>query len=246
MLIQPATAETIERYIALSQDAPVELSSIANVMPCPPMPFVDPKWHGEVVIFALICWAGETAAGQEVLQPFRDLAKVGGLDAPIADLVQPNPYPSMYPPEDPNYHPLAVSLNLFMDGVDRAKAETIMDRLESLDAPMRVAQLRVLGGAMARVPNDATAFAHRGCRIMVNVAAFYDGEADKQEKMAWVQEFSDAIRDSDDVYVNFLGDEGPERVRAAYPNGSYERLAEIKRRYDPDNLFRLNQNIPPA
>jgi FAD/FMN-containing dehydrogenase len=246
MLFLPATTETIERYVALAEAAPEELSSIANVMPCPPMPFVDETWHGKLVIFGLMCWSGETEAGQTALQPFRDLAKLGGLDAPIADLVKPMPYPEMYPPEDPDYHPTAVSLNLFLDRVDQPTAETIMNRLEALDAPMRVAQLRVLGGAMARVPNDATAFAHRGCRIMVNLAAFYEGEEDRARKLAWANEFSGAIRQSEDAYVNFIGDEGPERVHAAYPGKTYDRLAQIKRRYDPDNLFRLNQNIPPA
>jgi len=81
-----------------------------------------------------------------------------------------------------------------------------------------------------------------------NIAAFYDGsEADRVQKLAWAEELAGAIRQSDDgVYVNFLADEGEARIRAAYPGGTYERLAEIKRRYDPDNLFRLNQNIPPA
>jgi FAD/FMN-containing dehydrogenase len=122
-----------------------------------------------------------------------------------------------------------------------------MDRLEALAAPMRAVQLRTLGGAIARVPDDATAYAHRTSEIMVNVAAFYEGDHDKAEKQAWVEELMAAIHQSDDgAYVNFVGDEGEARVRAAYPGGTYERLAEIKRRYDPDNLFRLNQNIPPA
>jgi FAD/FMN-containing dehydrogenase len=136
---------------------------------------------------------------------------------------------------------------MFIDRVDRPTADLIMDRLEKFDTPMRVAQLRVLGGAMARVPADATAFNHRGSKIMVNIAAFYDGPDDKRVKDAWVDAFLDALTQEDDgAYVNFLVDEGEERIRAAYPGGTYERLAEIKRRYDPTNLFHLNQNIPPA
>jgi hypothetical protein len=112
---------------------------------------------------------------------------------------------------------------------------------------MRVAQLRVLGGAVARVPADATAFAHRASRIMVNVAAFYEGPQDRVVREAWVAEFVDALRQRDTgAYVNFLADEGEARVRAAYPGRTWERLAAIKARYDPTNLFRLNQNIPPA
>jgi hypothetical protein len=250
ILVLPVNADIIERYIALSEEAPDELSSIANVMPVPPLPGVPEEWLGKLGIFALMTYAGEAEEGQRALQPFRDLAKLAGLDAPIADMLRPMTYPEMYFPEDADsdYHPLAVSYNLLLDRCDRPSAQTIMEHLEALDAPMRVAQLRVLGGAMARVRNDATAFAHRASPIMVNIAAFYEGEADRAEKQAWMEGFASAIRQSDGgAYVNFVGDEGPERVRnAVYPGKTYDRLAEIKRRYDPGNLFHLNQNIPPA
>jgi FAD/FMN-containing dehydrogenase len=251
MLFLPATAETIERFVALADEAPEELSTIANVMPCPPMPMVDEAWHGKLVIFGLMCYSGPADAGQAALQPFRDLAKLGGLDAPIADLVRPMTYPEMFPPEDPDYHPLAVSKNLLIDAVDRTTAETMMRFLEALDAPMRVAQIRVMGGAIGRVPWDATAFAHRGWKVMVNVAAFYEDEADRVRKHAWMDEFVDAIRASAGAtgkcaYVNFVGDEGEARLHDIYPDETWMRLRQIKRRYDPNNLFRLNQNIPPA
>jgi FAD/FMN-containing dehydrogenase len=156
-------------------------------------------------------------------------------------------YPEMYPPEEGDYHPTAAARTLFMDVVDRDVAQTIVEYLQASDAPMRVAQLRVLGGAMARVPVDATAFAHRSSRIMANVAAFYEGPDDRATREAWVTDFAAALGGSDGgAYVNFLVDEGEERVRAAYPGSTWERLAEIKGRYDPTNLFRLNQNIPPA
>ena len=100
---------------------------------------------------------------------------------------------------------------------------------------------------MARVPVDATAFAHRHSRIMVNVAAFYEGADDRPRRQAWVSEFADALRQSDDgAYVGFLADEGEERVRAAYPGSTWDRLAAAKAKYDPTNLFRLNQNVPPT
>jgi FAD/FMN-containing dehydrogenase len=179
--------------------------------------------------------------GQAALAPFRALA------TPLADMVRPSTYPEMFPPEDPDYHPTAVSRTMFMDHVDRPVAETIMQYLEASDASLRVAQLRVLGGAISRVPADATAYAHRASKIMVNVAAFYDGDADKPIREAWVAEFSAALNQGDSgAYVNFVGDEGEARVRAAYPGATWDRLARIKAEYDPDNLFRLNQNIPPA
>jgi hypothetical protein len=247
MLFLPATAETIEQFVRLADEAPEALSGIANAMPCPPMPMVDEAWHGRLVIMALLCFAGETDAGQAAIQPFRDLAKLRGLDGPIADMTKPMTYPEMFPPEDPDYRPLAVSMNLLTDEIGRKDAETIMAALGASNAPMRAVQIRVMGGAMARVPVDATAFAHRKRRIMVNVAAFYTDDSDKAEKQAWVEQLTDDLRGDDHgAYVNFVGSEGDERVRDIYPGATYARLTALKRTWDPGNLFRLNQNIRPA
>jgi hypothetical protein len=134
---------------------------------------------------------------------------------------------------------------MFIDRVDRGVAGSVLEYLRASDAPMRVAQIRVLGGAMARVPSDATAFAHRRCRILVNVAAFYNGEADRSVRQAWVTDFANALNQGDSaVYVNFLNNEGPARVRAAYPGSTWDRLTAIKARYDPTNFFHLNENVP--
>jgi hypothetical protein len=159
------------------------------------------------------------------------------------------PYPEIYPPEEEaaDYHPTAVLRTMFVDAVDRDASVAIVEQLEASDAPVRVVQLRALGGAMARVPDQATAFAHRHSRIMANVAAFYDGPADRQRRQAWVDTVAAALQQGDDgAYVNFLAEEGPERVRRAYPGATWDRLVEIKGRYDPTNLFHRNQNIPPA
>jgi hypothetical protein len=241
LLILPATPDTVAGYIAAAEAAPEELSTIANVMPCPPMPFIPAEHHGEVVIFGIIVCVGDLAAAERAIAPFRALA------APLADLVHPIRYPDIYPPEDPDYHPTAVSRNMFIDHVDRPVAALILDQLGASDATMRAAQLRVLGGAIARVPADATAYAHRAKKIMVNLAVFYDGPEDKPRREAWVTEFAGALDQGDDAaYVNFVGDEGVERVHAAYPGKTWDRLAAIKARYDPTNLFHRNQNIPPA
>jgi FAD/FMN-containing dehydrogenase len=241
MLILPADSEVVASFIALAEAAPEELSTIANVMPAPPMPFVPEEHHGRLVVMALLCFAGEADAGERALAPFRALA------TPIVDMVRPISYPEIYPPEDESYHPTAVARTMFIDGVDHGVAETIMKHLEASDASLRAAQLRVLGGAMARVPDDATAFAHRASRIMVNVAAFYEGPEDKVVRQSWVDDFAVALRQEDaGAYVNFLTDEGEARIRDAYPGPTWDRLVAIKARYDPTNLFRLNQNIPPT
>ena len=240
MLLLPATAQTVAGFVAAAEAAPDELSTIANVMPTPPMPFVPEEWHGKLAIMGMLGYAGDAEAGQQAIAPFRALAE------PIADMVRPMPYPEMYPPEDEEYHPLATGRSMFADAVDKDVAEVILDHLGASTAMMAVAQLRVLGGAMARVPAEATAFAHRGRRLMVNVAAVYERIDQGAEHEPWVAEFAAALHQGDGgAYVNFLDNEGQERVREAYPGATWDRLVEVKRRWDPDNLFRHNQNIPP-
>ena len=242
MLVLPATPDTVAGFIAAAEAAPEELSTIANVMTAPPMPFLPEDAVGSIVILGMIGFAGDAEAGERAVAPFRALAE------PLADFVAAGPYSVLFPAEegDSDYHPTAVSVNMHIDHVDRDVAATILDFLEKSDAPLRAAQLRVLGGAMARVPSDATAYAHRSSRIMVNLAAFYEGAEDRAAKEAWVRDFAAALDQGDPaVYANFLADEGPERVRQAYPGSTWDRLVEIKRRYDPTNLFRLNQNVTP-
>jgi FAD/FMN-containing dehydrogenase len=241
MLFLPATPEVIAGFVAEAEAAPDELSTIASVMTAPPMPFLPAEYHGRPVVLALMTYAGDVQAGERAVAPFRALA------TPIADMLRPMEYSGMYPPEEEEYRPKAVFRTMFLDSVDIAAAERIVEQVGSAGAMMSVTQIRVLGGAMARVPADATAFAHRDSRIMANVAAIYDDDADRDRLAAWVDDLSGELRQGDDgAYVGFLGDEGEERVRAAYPGATWDRLAEVKARYDPDNVFRLNQNVPPA
>jgi FAD/FMN-containing dehydrogenase len=240
MLFLPASSDIIASFVAEAEAAPEELSTIANVMPAPPLPFLAPEHHGRLVVMAMLVYAGDVEAGQRAVAPFRALA------TPIADMVRPMPYPEMFPPEQ-NYRPVAVARTMFLGSVDRPAAEAIVDGIERSTAMAGVTQLRVLGGAMARVPGDATAFAHRGSRIMANVAALYQRPEERPEHEQWVRDLARDLSDGDSgAYAGFLDDEGEGRVRAAYPGSTWERLAAIKASYDPDNVFRLNQNIPPA
>jgi FAD/FMN-containing dehydrogenase len=206
------------------------------------MPGIPEELLGKLVVFGFLVYAGDVEAGERAMAPFRALA------APLVDMLRPMEYPEIYPPDDPDYHPTAVGHTMFVDHVDVGVATRIVDYLEASDASMRVAQLRVLGGAMARVPSDATAFAHRSSRIMVNVAAFHDGtDEDRERRTTWVTEFARALQQAEQgAYVNFLGDESEARVRAAFPGPTWDRLVAVKRRYDPTNLFNRNQNIPPT
>jgi hypothetical protein len=188
----------------------------------------------------MLAYTGKVAAGQRAIAPFRALA------TPIADLLRPMPYPQIFPPAQDGFHPVAAARTMFLDSIDRRGAEAIVEGLQAATAPIAVTQLRVLGGAMARVPADATAFAHRESRILANVAAMYERPEERPVHQAWVDGLAAELRQGETgAYVGFLGDEGEERVRAAYPGGSWERLQAVKARYDPTNLFRLNQNVPP-
>jgi FAD/FMN-containing dehydrogenase len=241
MLLLPATPEVIAAFVAEAESAPEELSTIVNVMPAPPMPFVPEEHHGRLVVMATLAYAGPENAGESAIAPLRALAE------PIADLVRPLPYPELYPPEDPEFHPIASIRTMFLDGVDLRAANAIVEHLQAATSPMAATQLRVLGGAVARVPADATAFAHRERRIIANVAAMYGRPEEASTYMPWVDGLAGALDQGDEsAYVGFLGDEGEARVRAAYPGPTWDRLAAVKAQYDPTNLFRLNQNVPPA
>jgi FAD/FMN-containing dehydrogenase len=241
ILMLPATPDVVASFIDAAVDAPEELSTIANVLPAPPMPFVPEEHHGKLVVTALMTFAGEAEAGQGAIAPFRSLA------TPITDMVRPVPYPEIYPPEQPHFHPIATSRTMFVDEIDRPGIEAMLERLETSTAMMRSVQIRVLGGAMARVPKEATAFAHRDRRFMVNVAALYERPEQAEEYAPWVADLAAQLqRGPVGAYVGFLGDEGEARVHDAYPKPTWDRLVEVKSRYDPTNLFRLNQNVRPA
>lgn len=239
ILVLPATPDVIVSFVAAAEAAPDELSTIANIMPAPPAPFIPSERHGQLVVLASLVYAGDVDAGTRAIAPFRALA------TPLADLVRPMPYPEMYAFTEGGGHPVAVFRTLFADAIDRSMAETILDHLRAGIAPMRAAQLRVLGGAMARVSNEATAFAHRRRRIMANIVAMGgqpDGMAAHEE---WATTFAAALRQGDPgAYVNFLGNEGETRLHDAYPGATWDRLVAVKHRYDPTNLFRGNHNIP--
>src|SRR3989441_4336231 len=219
MLVLPATPEVIRSFVAAAESAPEELTTIANIMTAPPLPFLPAEYHGKIIILAMLLHAGSPEAGERAIAPFRALA------TPLADMVRPIRYPEIYPPEEAAYHPLAAGRSLFVDTVDDTTAESVMDHLESATASMAVAQVRVLGGAMARVPVEA------------NEAAGHE---------AWVTRFGSTLQHGvAAVYVNFLGQEGDGRVRDAYPGATWDRLTAVKAHYDPTNLFRVNHNVPP-
>ena len=244
MLLLPATAESVTEFMRLALAAPDELGLIANVMPAPPMPFVPQDWRGELVILGLLAWSGAPQDADAVLAPFRAVA------TPIADFLAPMPYAGLFPPEDPSYRPIATSVTGFARGIDRHTARTALDALSAAirepGVQMAALQLRPLGGAIARVPAEATAYAHREQPVMFNVAAVV-ADVSRLAEQEWVAQLASTIADgTPGAYVGFSIADDPDQVRAIYPGATYDRLAEIKRTFDPDNVFHRNHNVPPA
>lgn len=240
MLMLPASTDVITGLVTAAAAAPEELSVIANIVKAPPMPFIPADQHGKPVVIALMVYAGNADAGERAIAPLRALA------TPLADMIRPIRYPEMYDgPEGPRAA-FDAGTNVLIDAFAPGAAEAILEHLETATAPMAGVQLRVLGGAMARVPEDATAFAHRKANLMMNIAAMYARPEERAEHEAWASSLATALSAGTTAaaYVGFLGDDGEEGVHRAYPPATLERLARVKRQYDPDNLFRLNLNVP--
>lgn len=245
MLILPATADTIAGFVRHAQHAPDELTCIVNVMPAPPMPFLPPEQHGRLVLFALVTFAGTATEAEPVLAPFRALA------TPLADLVREIPYAGMFQPAPEDYRPVAAGRNGYADDFDRTSAQLALDTLTAQlakpEVQMAVAQLRPLGGAIARVSPDATAYAHRQRALMVNVAAIVNRPEELDAQLPWLDALKAALcGGTPGGYANFVYDDGPDRIHDIYPADTYTRLARVKAQWDPDNVFHRNHTVLPA
>ncbi|HEX7102852.1 MAG TPA: FAD-binding oxidoreductase [Nitrolancea sp.] len=237
-LILPATTQVIRRFADYAVTAPDELTMIGSMMRTPPLPMIPAEMHGKPAFFILACYAGDLEEGERVMAPLRELA------APIADTIHPMPYSDIFKLGGEGSQPSPITIKGgFVDELSDGAIETLLDDLFTAFDPFAMVQLRPLGGAIARLPNDATAFAHRDksfALALINIGV-------ERENQQWVDRMWGALKpEVSGAYVNFVGDEGQSRVADAYPPETYARLAEVKRQYDPTNLFKLNQNIQPT
>jgi len=241
-ILLPWSAPAIRRLLEIAHSAPDELTPMPGVMAIPPMDEVPAEYHGRLGLFIELLWAGPTAAGLAAISGLRSLDRV------LLDTVTEKRYPDLFPPPSGN-RSAWTSRSLFMDRFDDETIEVIERHVSTAPPGDALAIFRVLGGAAARVPNDATAYSWRDKSILLWIISDTgsDDATRLPEMTAWASSFQEELRAfGSATYVNFLADEGPEAVPSAYLPGTWERLREVKRRYDPDNLFRLNQNIPPA
>jgi FAD/FMN-containing dehydrogenase len=235
--------EILSFYRDWVQQVPDELTSVANLLTCPPAPFLPEEWHGKPLVAIIPVHCGSLEDGERAVRPLR------GLGEPVADLIGPMPYVAMQSLIDPLWGPGAHSYMKagWMGGLDDAAIDTMIRYRDNVTSPKTEIHVHHMGGAVARVPANATAFGERGAPFLLNVLASTFTADDYDDAVGWAQDLYAAMEPTltGGTYVNFLSNEGGERVRAAYGD-KYERLVALKDAYDPTNLFRLNQNITPS
>jgi FAD/FMN-containing dehydrogenase len=223
--------------------APDELSVTASTFRAPPGMPIAPDRHGELVTMLAVCWAGELAAGERVLRPLRSFGK------PLADLVAPMPYTTLqsgsdaaYPSDQQNYWK-----SHYVDEMTDGAIATIMDHAPRMSSPLSSFYFQHLGGAISRPGIDTAAFGHRHAGFDFAILTAWEDPAEDAEHVTCARDFAAAMQPyATGVYVNNLGVEGADRIRAAYAPATYERLVALKDAYDPHNVFRLNQNVAPS
>jgi hypothetical protein len=225
------------------KDAPEEYGAFPAFQIAPPLPFIPAERHGDTFCAAIVHWSGPLEQGESAMKPFRDLAPV------VAEMVGPMPYPALNAAFDPIFPKGIRSYwkgNFVTELSDAAIEQHLIygPQVPEVSATMH---LYPINGAVHRVGADETAFAYRDATFAtVIVCAWQDPALDK-ERIQWVRDYYQGTAPYSEAggYVNFMADDDQGRVQDNY-GGNFKRLVEVKRAYDPDNLFHLNQNIPTA
>jgi FAD/FMN-containing dehydrogenase len=237
-------SQVLRFYREFAAAAPDELTTIFELSVAPPFPFLPEDVHGEPIVMVGACYAGALEDGVEVVRPLKEFG------SPIADLLEPKLYTALQAMFDPmvphgwqRYWKSVELPPLTDDAID-----TLVEHASAFTSPKSYCIVFQLGGALARVGEGETAYSQRDAAHNVNINAVWTpDDPEGGRHVAWARDFFAAMQPhaGGRVYLNFLGDEGAERVRQAYGEQQYERLVELKRVYDPTNFFRLNQNIEP-
>ena len=235
--------DVLRFYRGWIAEAPDELMTIVVHRKAPPLPFVPRELHGKLIVGVVCCYAGSIEEGQKVVKPLK------AFGSPVLDLCVPKPFlahQAMFDPSFPHgwwYYMRSCDVADLTDEV----IDITVDHSLRIDSPLTAFPIWQRGGAAARVGEDETAFGGRGAGYTFNITAATETAEGFDEEREWVRNFWSALEPyHTGAYVNFLMEEGEGRIRQAYGAKKYDRLKELKLRYDPDNLFRLNQNIRPG
>ncbi len=234
--------QVLAGYRAACAAAPDELTTLVNLTTAPPVPFLPASVHGKPIVGVGGCWSGDLDAGAAATAPFRTLGTV------IADVFAANPYAAWQQALDPLY-PRGIHnyfRSAFLRTADAASLRVLRDAFAALPNAMTEIHLQHLGGAVGRVPAEATAFALRDQEFIVNIIARTPDAGGFADTVRWARGVASALGPDAGTYVNFTGDSDPALIGTSYPKDTYRRLVELKNHYDPTNLFRLNQNIVPS
>ena len=223
--------------------APEELTCWVVLRKAPPLPFLPPEVHGtEIVVFAA-CWIGDIAKGKKALAPLEALGR------PIANVIAPSPFAGWQAAFDPLLTPGARNYWKSHDftTLGDATVDILLDSIRKLPTAECEIFIGHLGGAVNRVPIGATAYPHRDVEFIVNVHTRWGDRSQDKLCVSWARDLFDRLAPhaTGGVYVNFMPEDETQRVRAGAYGSNYERLAKVKAKYDPDNLFRMNQNVAP-
>ena len=236
--------EVLHKYRDVVADAPDELTTIVTVRRVPALSAYPEAHHGRPVVNVGACYAGDPARGEEVVRPLRELG------TPLYDSLAPQPFLDFQGQFDPGvlwgwgYYWKSWEVPPLSNEV----IDELVHAAWRLPTPQSYAILFQLGGALARVPEEATAYPQRDAAFNVNINGVWTEPADREAAVEWVRALYQALEPHayGRAYVNFIGDEGQDRVRQAYGAEKYARLVSLKDRFDPENVFRLNQNIQPS
>ncbi len=246
MLVYPIerAREVMRYYSDRSKNEPDELFTILLFSNAPATPVIPTELQGQPVMSLIACYSGDPEQGGRTIAPFRKQYP------PAADLVAIKPYPTMQTMLDaanPSGR-LNYWKSEFVTGYTDEVIDTVLQYNDRRASPFSKILLTHMGGAVARVPHDETAYVHREAPYLLNINAMWTNPSENEQHIGWAREFWSAMQphSARGVYVNFLSNEGEERVKAAYDRPTYERLVALKNKYDPENFFRLNQNIKPA
>jgi FAD/FMN-containing dehydrogenase len=236
-----ATPAVLRRLIGVLFGAPDALTVIAGLFPAPSRPPYPDAWHGRLIVSLRFAHSGAVGDDPKVLELLRSIGP--GVD----DSVGRKPYPALFSP--PSVARVATAVrNLFVDDLDERAIEIVERRMAAPSSPEALVQLRILGGAAARIANDETAFGHRDRRAIATLITPYEVLTETARHEAWTADFEAELLEAgcgSGAYVNFLGSDDEAALRAAYPPATLARLADVKRRHDPGNLFRSNLNVRP-
>ena len=236
------TGDLLRFYREFIADAPEELGAFPAFQIAPPLPFIPENRHGDTFVAIVACWAGPLEQGPQALKPFHDLAPV------VAEFVGPMPYPALnsafdalLPPGLQHYW----KANFVTELTDEA-IQAHVEHGPKVPAVSSTMHIYPINGACHRVAPDATAFAYRDANFATVIAGMWPDPAQNEANIRWVRDYYDATapHSEEGGYINFMADDDQGRIRANYRD-NYQRLVDVKRRYDPDNLFHLNQNIRP-